>query len=117
MFSFCFGKILQRDLDQIKEYWNCHLIRSSGYATVSGRPDVLFSFPENCGKRSQLQSFNPSDLQEIGESDMRGDYSFENEHELFYEYFNYLMNFLQLNSPTDFHSAKALYIRLKSYER
>ena len=78
---FCFVNVLQRDLDQVKEYWNCHLIRGSGYATVSGRPDVLYYLPENYDKVNQQQNFDPLDLDEIRRRELCADYSFENEHE------------------------------------
>lgn len=38
----CFNKLLQDDLDAVKDYWTTHRIRHSRHDSVSGRPDELF---------------------------------------------------------------------------
>ena len=43
---FCFSRLLQKMLDEVKEHWNIHRIRRSRHDTVSGRPDSLFHLPE-----------------------------------------------------------------------
>ena len=41
---YCFYRILQEDLDLVREHWNTHRIRDSKHDTVPGRPDELFFF-------------------------------------------------------------------------
>ena len=62
---YCFVPILQKDLDEVKEYWNSHLIRKSGFGCISGRPDVLYFLPETCGGEDQTQACNTDDLTEM----------------------------------------------------
>ena len=44
---YCFAELIQKDLDFVKEHWNCHRIRKSRHDTRSGRPDSLFFLPEH----------------------------------------------------------------------
>ena len=39
---YCFSRILQEDLDLVREHWNTHRIRNSKHDTVPGRPDEFF---------------------------------------------------------------------------
>ena len=59
---YCFAPILQRELDETKEYWNNHRIRQSSFATVSGRPNVLYSVPEDYNATECLQLYDMSDF-------------------------------------------------------
>ena len=44
---YCFGKIIQRELDDFVTEWNSHRIRLSKMVEApSGVPNVLFSYPE-----------------------------------------------------------------------
>ena len=43
---FCFARLIQEDLDRLKEHWNSHYIRESRHDTVKGRPNELFYLPE-----------------------------------------------------------------------
>lgn len=43
---FCFSKLLQNVLDEVKEHWNTHRIRKSRRDTLSGWPDSLYYLPE-----------------------------------------------------------------------
>ena len=51
---FCFSRLLQKMLDEVKEHWNTHRIRRSRHDTVSGRPDSLFYLPELHGISEQF---------------------------------------------------------------
>jgi len=44
---YCFAKVIQKDLDEIVQYWNTHYIKRSRYNSVAGRPDSMFYLPEN----------------------------------------------------------------------
>ena len=39
--KYCFGPIIQKDLDSVAECWNSHRIRPSGRDTIPGIPDEL----------------------------------------------------------------------------
>lgn len=51
---FCFNKLVQDDLDAVKDHWNSHRIRHSRHDTVSGRPDELFFLLEHHGDADNL---------------------------------------------------------------
>ena len=42
---FCFSKLLQDDLDKVKDHWNSHKISKSPYSYVHGVPDVIYFLP------------------------------------------------------------------------
>ncbi|CAH3191591.1 unnamed protein product, partial [Porites evermanni] len=46
---YCFTKVLQKELDSVKEQWNTHRIRKSRNDSVPGRPDSLFFLPDKGG--------------------------------------------------------------------
>ena len=43
---YCFSRILQEDLDLVREHSNTHRSRDSKHNTVPGRPDEVFFLPE-----------------------------------------------------------------------
>ena len=47
---YCFSRILQEDLDLVREHWNTHRIRDSKHDTVPGRPDELFFYQNVIGE-------------------------------------------------------------------
>ncbi|PFX14985.1 hypothetical protein AWC38_SpisGene20822 [Stylophora pistillata] len=46
---FCFSKVLEKELENVKDHWNTHYIRKSRHDTVAGVPDILYFLPENSG--------------------------------------------------------------------
>lgn len=52
---FCFSKVLQNDLNKVKDHWNSHKITKSGHSNVSGVPDVMYHLPEYYGKDECLK--------------------------------------------------------------
>ena len=107
---YCFGELLQKELDEVKLTWNVHYIRKSGYETVSGRPNELFYLPELKGVEDQLKPYDPANLEEIDnyvesleEEEVEGSYC------EFYEYFDYLMEFYNFQRNDDWEAT------LKSY--
>ncbi len=46
---FCFSRILQNDLDKVKEHWNSHKVSKSPYSGVHGVPDIMYFLPEHHG--------------------------------------------------------------------
>nr|CAB3263196.1 uncharacterized protein LOC104266093 [Phallusia mammillata] len=51
----CFTPLLELELDKFKNHWNTHYIRKSRHDTVSGRPNVIFNFPELHGTQNYLK--------------------------------------------------------------
>ena len=62
---FCFGNLLQQDLDHVKEAWNSHYIRSSWHETVPGRPNELYYLPEMYGTQNFLHPVNADECQHV----------------------------------------------------
>ena len=58
-FRYCFGPLISADLQRMRKEWNLHPIRKQkGREVVSGKPKVIYHFPENyqaenCGKEVQ----------------------------------------------------------------
>ena len=106
---YCFSKILQRDLDRIKEHWNAHRIRRSRHDTIPGRPDELFSLPENHGGTDGL-------LLKVSDEKLQyvTDHLLEEhiENSIYKEYFDYLIVNSELEHPNDWKEAEELYIKL-----
>ena len=114
-FRYCFGPVLQRDLDEVVECWNSHLIRKSGFATVSGRPDVLYFLPESIDRHDHIQHFDSNDLIELQTYVTQNLDSSDSDQDL-YEYFSHLVTFLRLSEPTLQTFIQQKYCHLKIYE-
>lgn len=103
---FCFAKILQTGLDEVKDNWNTHYIRKSRFDTVSGRPDALYTIPEFHGGISGL-------IVPIQKADLDYAYSHlveaNDDYTDYHEYFQYVMDELQLTIATDWKDAVDLY--------
>ena len=61
---FCFAKVIQADLDKVKDHWNSHS-RHSRHDTVSGVPDVFFLLPEYSGATDCLVPLTQAQVDEI----------------------------------------------------
>ena len=46
---FCFGELLQQNLNEVKEHWSSHNIRGSRQDTIKGWPDSLCCLSGACG--------------------------------------------------------------------
>eukprot|EP00794_Sanderia_malayensis_P002894 gene2894-3345_t len=103
---FCFAKIVQTSLDEIKNNWNIHYIRKSRFDTVSGRPDALYTIPEFHGGISDLiVPVTNADLDYayshlVEASDNNSDYE---------EHFQYVIDELQLTAANDWKTGLDLY--------
>ena len=62
---FCFSKLIQNELDQVREHWNSHYIRVSRYHTPSGIPDQLYFMPESVNAMDHIKVFDSNDLAEV----------------------------------------------------
>lgn len=83
---FCFAKVLQEDLNQVRDHWNSHKITKSGYSTVNGVPDVMYYLPEYHGMEECLV---PVSEQQVGELD--NNCESDPEDSTYSEYFEYVL--------------------------
>ena len=109
---FCFMALLRKELYQVAELWNQHIISSSKFGNSSGprgRPDCMFFLPHLYSTEDFKVSVDEDDVQEfIDHSTMcPPDYS-----EDFKEFALTVMNELDLQEPQDVNSALDLYIKL-----
>ena len=61
---FCFSKLIQNELGQVREHWNSHYIRVSRYHTPSGIPDQLYFMSESVNA-GHIKAFDSNDLVEV----------------------------------------------------
>ena len=103
--GFCFNKLLQDDLDAVKDHWNTHRIRHFRHDTVSGRPDELFFLPElHGGADNLLCNVCPSSVESLKEN-----LTYE-ERSVQQEYFEYvIMANIQLEMPNNCEEGIQLY--------
>ena len=100
---FCFAELLQEDLNAVKEHWNTHRIRKSRNDTVAGVPDVLYYLPEGRGGESGLLlSVDDNKISYVENHLIEKEEV--NEH---FEYFQYMMDSLSLQKPTNWREAFA----------
>ena len=104
---FCFKDILQADLDHVRDHWNTHYIRKSRHDTIPGRPDELFYLPENSGFEDFKCLVTDQQL-----DDMAVYCAVANDENIFTEYFNYVLESLNLHPPANWREALALFQHL-----
>ncbi|CAH3019489.1 unnamed protein product [Porites evermanni] len=104
---FCFHGILQQELDKMKLYWNTHHIRPSRHDTVGGVPDVLFQLPE---ESVAFDCSVPVSRDKILE--MESKCAYEEEENVFQEYFHYVMEEEGLHYPSNHEEALRLFFQL-----
>ena len=114
-----FAKLLQNELNCVKEEWNNHYIRRSNNCKVSGVPDELYYLPEtrnyeDCGisvSEDEICSIvNESNIfqeailaQSIDDDDL-------------IEYFHYIVTEIEFEyPPRDWHNAKLMYEAIIGY--
>lgn len=108
---FCFGPLLQQDLDQLKEHWNTHYIRKSRHDTIPGRPDSLYYLPESHGGVPNLITQVPGNEMEYGRVQLVEDPGV-NEYE---QYFQYVLTTCDLQRPGSWREGLELYNTLLDY--
>jgi hypothetical protein len=111
---FCFNKVIQNELNQVKENWNSHYIRESRHQTAAGIPDKLYFLPETVGAVDHKHRFNISDLQEAGNeiSSCDVDPDITNESSDYCCYFEYTLDNLGINEPNNWRECLTTYLRL-----
>ncbi len=110
---FSFNKVIENELSQVQSNWNNHCIHKSRYQTVSGTPEKLYFLPEEMGSEDYKQPFDPADLQ-VQSSNDGGASDEENETSDYHCYFNYVLQTLEINCPTNWRESLSLYRTLLS---
>ena len=109
---FCFNKIIQKELDEVREEWNNHYIRKSRHHTASGIPNTLYYLPDSVGTIDYKHQYNPEDLEEINLE--LNPFDDSNESLIYQEYFAYVNEMLGITEPSSWRDALALYHRLST---
>lgn len=104
---FCFSRVLQNDLDKVKDHWNSHMITKSQCSTVHGIPDIMYFLPEYHGYQDCLVSVSQLQVDEMEEH-----CQIDAEENIYNEYFEYLSETLGLDYPDDVEQALHLYQRI-----
>ena len=111
---FAFNGVLQNSLDEAQLYWNTHYIRPSRHETIGGVPNILFTIPENFGGFDCCVPVSDDKLCEVQLQCSQREAESENDN-LFQEYFCYLMEFNELQYPTNYNEAVHIFDVLTSY--
>ena len=109
---FAFNGVLQSSLDEVQLYWNTHYIRPSRHETVAGVPDILFAIPEQFGGFDCRVAVSNEKLREVQTRCEQQQRQNENPFE---EYFNYLMEFHEMQYPSDYNEAGYIFDTLMRY--
>jgi hypothetical protein len=107
---YCFHKLLQTELDLVKEHWNSHRIRKSRHDTIPGRPDSLYFLPQLHGSRDYLFQLAAAEIGFASENIIEDELA--NDHQ---EYFEYVRNNLSLSHPEDWEEAFNMFRRINEY--
>ena len=107
---FCFMRLIQKELDSVRQQWNTHRIRpSAGARCPPGIPDELYYLPPlpATNQLIDIDPVLPAELLNAVECISRScaDAEFE-------EYLHYLCRFNNWNMPEDTDSALELYFNL-----
>ena len=105
---FCFSRVLQNDLDKVKEHWNSHKVSKSPYSCVHGVPDIMYFLPEHHGHEECLVDVSQEQIDEMEEHCQIQ----ELEENIYCEYFLYVLETDNLTYPSDEEQAFTLYQRL-----
>lgn len=108
---FCYHRLIQEDLDHVKQHWNTHRIRPSRHGTVPGIPDVLYFLPQQQGVNDCKIPVKKCQLLEM-ENHLEAD--LEEELNIYQEYFHYIIDNENLPNPKDTDDAFRLFKKLIS---
>jgi hypothetical protein len=109
---FAFNGVLQSSLDEVQLYWNTHYIRPSRHETVAGVRDILFAIPEQFGDFDCHVQVPDAKLHEVQLQCVRRQTEDENP---FQEYFSYLLEFHEMQYPSEYNEAFHMFDVLMGY--
>ena len=104
---FCYSKIIQQELYNVKDQWNSHNIRKSQHATVAGIPDLLFFIPEYYGGENCLCEVSHAKLLQL-----EGSIQCEESENIYQEYFEYVCEMKNWHAPENVHEAFEMFQQL-----
>lgn len=104
---FCFAKILQEDLNKVRDQWNSHRITKSGHSTVEGVPDVMYYLPEYYSMEECVVAVSTQQALE-----MEQHCELVEEENVYLEYFEYILDTEDLNYPSNVEEALQLFHRV-----
>ncbi|XP_028412582.1 uncharacterized protein LOC114535477 [Dendronephthya gigantea] len=110
---FCFSKVLQNDLDKVKEQWNTHQVTKSQHNNVHGVPDIMYFLPEYHGHNECLVEVSQEKIDEM-EQHCHVD---DPDESIYHEYFIYVMETEDLSYPNNERESLELYERLVHLQR
>ncbi|RXN14686.1 hypothetical protein ROHU_008959 [Labeo rohita] len=111
LLRYCFGDVIQKDLDECVRLWNSHRIRHSRTAACPGGvPNELYYLPHRFGSRDCGFQIEQAELDALLEASLSmtpcGDPNMQ-------EYLDFAMEHNQLQMPENWESASELYMKLK----
>jgi len=105
---FCFSKILQVELDKVRDHWNSHYIWRSRHDTVPGVPDILYFLPENSGRTDCIV---PVSQEKLNEMELQCET--DAEEDIYHEYFEHSITCSGWKYPVNEQEATNLFQRFK----
>ncbi len=105
---YCFSPVMKKELEEVKDSWNCHYVCKSRYHTQAGIPNQLYLLPEAVGADDYKKLYEARDLLDIEDS---VNVSTENNSE-YQEYFVYSAGMLGLGQAQTWRDALTTYKRL-----
>lgn len=108
---FCFSKVIQNELDKVRDHWNSHYIRRSRHNTVAGVPDILYYLPENSGAVDCLVPVSQAQIREV---EPQCDMEVDEDH--YKEYFEHIMGIAGWNYPLNERDAFDLFQSFKQLQ-
>ena len=108
---FCFMSILRKELVDIANEWNRHLLSPNRNNTQSGRPDVIYFLPHLYGTTDHMISIDTAEVDEFIDITTAVPSDFSDE---FVEFAGTLMNENNMELPHGASSAFGLYLYLLS---
>ncbi|XP_055051829.2 uncharacterized protein [Misgurnus anguillicaudatus] len=111
LLRYCFGDVIQKDLDECVRLWNSHRIRPSRTAACpGGMPNELYYLPHRFGSRDCGFQIEQTELDAFPEASLSitscGDPNMQ-------EYLDFAIEHSQLQKPENWESASELYMKLK----
>ena len=108
---FCYSKLIQDELDKVKDQWNSHYIRRSRHDTVPGVPDILYYLPEQTGC---LDCLFPVSQEKIAEVEEQCEQDVMDN--LYLEYFEHVLETQSLQYPASTDDAFELFQLFKELQ-
>ena len=108
---FCFSKVIQNELDKVRDHWNSHCIRRSRHDIVAEVPDILYYLPENSGAVDCLVPVSQAQIREV---EPQCDMEVDEDH--YKEYFEHIMGIAGWNYPLNERDAFDLFQSFKQLQ-